>query len=141
MLWYYHLFPASSVIPTTWQEGIFSSPCSLYHTSLFLCVFHMDSLNHTNTQRTDPIEYFFPSLNNNIYQKNQNVFCISSFPKILSAIFASIMAIWSYATEEGSFSKASHCSFWNHALTALSLLLSEGHQYLLPGSALQQSDK
>lgn len=59
-----------------------------------------------------------------------------------SEISALIMAIWSYFTGEGSVSKASLCSSWSHhTLTALSLLLSEGHQYLLPGLALQQPNK
>lgn len=78
----------SCLIPTTWQEGIFSSTCSLYHVSPSLCGFYTDSLNHTSAQRTDPIKHFAPSLNN-IYQKNQNMFCTSSFSKIFISDFCS----------------------------------------------------
>lgn len=47
----------SRLILTRWQEDVFSSTYSLYYASIALSGFHMDSLNHTSAQRTDPIEH------------------------------------------------------------------------------------
>lgn len=141
LLCYYHLFSAA-VSSQPHGKRAFSAALAVCTMSLLLCVVSIRTHWTTPVPREQILLNTLLHLWTTFTKKIRTCSAQVHFLRSSSEISAPIMAIWSYFTGEGSVSKASLCSSWNHhTLTALSLLLSEGRQYLLPGLALQQPNK